>query len=176
MSKLRPVEPLDPGRHHLTDFECGTPALDRWLRAYAGQPQRRDVARTFVAVDEGLPVLGYYTLVAGQIEHVTASEAARAGVSRHYPIPVCVLARLAVTSSWQGQGLGSALLRDALRRVLGAAEEIGIRAVLVHAIDEDAGGFYRRYGFEPATADGLTLMVPLEAVRTQLTGWRPSGR
>jgi predicted N-acetyltransferase YhbS len=170
VSGLRPVEPLDPGRYRLTDFECGRPMLDRWLRAYAGQSQRRDVARTFVTAGEELRVVGYYTLVAGEAKHAAVPEAVRAGVSRHYPIPVCVLARLAVTIPWQGQGLGSGLLRDGLRRILVAAEEVGMRAVLVHALDEDAGGFYRRYGFEPATADGLTLMVPLEAVRAQFGG------
>lgn len=87
---------------------------------------------------------------------------------RHYPIPVCILARLAVTTAWQRQGVGSDLLRDALRRILAAAEEIGIRAVLVHAIDHDAAAFYKQCGFEPATADGLTLTVPLSAVRRQL--------
>jgi GNAT superfamily N-acetyltransferase len=168
LSRLRPVEALDPGRHPLADFECGRPVLDRWLRAYAGQAQRRDVARTFVGTDEELRVVGYYTLVAGQVEHAAAPDVVRTGVSRHYPIPVCVLARLAVTTSWQGQGLGSHLLRNGLGRILAAAEEIGLRAALVDAIDEEAGGFYRRYGFEPATADGLTLMVPLAAVRTQL--------
>jgi predicted N-acetyltransferase YhbS len=89
-------------------------------------------------------------------------------VSRHFPIPVCLIARLAVDQSWQGRGLGSGLLRDALRRTLSAAEQIGIRAILVGAIDDRAAAFYHRYGFGPATTDGLTLMVPLSAVRSQL--------
>jgi GNAT superfamily N-acetyltransferase len=168
VSDLRPVEPLDPGRHRLNGFECGRPTLDRWLRAYASQSQRRDTARTFVVADQQLEVVGYYTLVAGEVEHQAAPAAVRARLSRHFPIPVCLLARLAVTASWQGRGLGSDLLRDALRRILAASEEIGLRAVLVHAIDERAANFYRRYGFEPATRDGLTLMVPLESVRSQL--------
>jgi GNAT superfamily N-acetyltransferase len=165
---LRPVEPFDPAHHQVTDFECGRPSLDRWLRAYAGQSQRRDVARTFVSADSKLRVVGYYTLVAGQVEHAAAPDAVRAGVSRHYPIPVCLLARLAIATPWQGRGLGSDLLRDGLRRTLAAAEQIGIRAVLVDAIDEQAARFYSRYGFEPATADGLTLVVPLAAVRKQI--------
>jgi GNAT superfamily N-acetyltransferase len=168
VNDLRPVEPLDPGRHRLSAFECGKPALDRWLRAYAGQSQRRDAARTFVVADQALGVVGYHTLVAGEVEYAAAPAAVRSGVSRHFPIPVCVLARLAVTTSWQGRGLGSDLLRDALRRTLAAAVEIGLRAVLVHALDEQAAAFYRRYGFEPATTDGLTLMVPLASVRSQL--------
>ena len=170
MSGLRPVEALDPGRHHVTEFQSGRPVLDRWLSAYAGQSQRRDVARTFVTSDEQAHVIGYHTLVAGQVEYLDAPDAVRSRVSRRYPIPVCILARLAVATTWQRQGLGSDLLRDALRRILAAAEEIGIRAVLVHAIDDDAATFYKQYGFEPASADGLTLMVPLSAVRRQLLG------
>jgi GNAT superfamily N-acetyltransferase len=91
------------------------------------------------------------------------------GISRHFPIRICLIARLAVDQRWQGRGLGSAVLRDALRRTLGAAAEIGIRAVLVDAIDENAAAFYRSYGFERASADGRTLMVPIAAVRSQLS-------
>ncbi len=169
MSQLRPVEPLDPKRHQVKDFRCGQPSLDRWLQAYAGQSQRRDVARTFVAADSEPMAVGYYTLVAGQVEHAAAPAAVRAGVFRHFPIPVCLIARLAVDQIWQGRGLGSDLLRDALRRILAAADQIGIRAVLVDAIDDGAAAFYRRYGFEPASTDPLTLMVPLAAVRSQIS-------
>jgi len=111
----------------------------------------------------------YYTLVAGQAEHAAAPAAVTRGISRHFPIRICLIARLAVDQRWQGRGLGSAVLRDALRRTLGAAAEIGIRAVLVDAIDENAAAFYRSYGFERASADGRTLMVPIAAVRSQLS-------
>jgi GNAT superfamily N-acetyltransferase len=170
VTELRPVEPLDPRRHQVADFECGQPSLDRRLRAYAGQSQRRDVARSFVVADTDHRVVGYYTLVAGQMEHASAPASVRTGVSRHYPIPICLIARLAVDHRFHGQGFGSGLLRDGLDRVLAAAERIGIRAVVVDAINEEAAGFYRRYGFEPATDDGLMLMVPLAAVRSQLRG------
>ncbi len=165
MSELRPVEPLDPKRHRTEEFGYGQPSLDRWLRAYAGQSQRRDVARTYAATDADLRVVGYYTLVAAEVEHSEASPAVRAGVSRHFPIPVCLIARLAVDSSWQGRGLGRDLLRDCLRRALAAADEIGIRAVVVDAIDGPAAQFYRRHGFEPASGDGLTLMAPVASLR-----------
>lgn len=159
------VEPLDRKRHRLETFHCGNPTLDRWLHAYAGQSQRADVARTYVATGSEQEVVGYYTLVAGQVEHAEATDAVRKSVSRHFPVPVGLIARLAVANDEQGKGLGTDLVRDALRRMLAASEQIGIRAALVHAIDDDAAAFYRRLGFEPATTDRLTLMVPLAAVR-----------
>lgn len=168
MSDLRPIEPLDPKRHRIKDFDCGQSSLNRWLQSYAGQSQRRDVGRTFVVTDEQLNVVGYYTLVAGQVEHAAATQAVGAGVSRHFPIPICLLARLAVDGGWQGRGIGSDLLRDALRRALAAADQIGIRAVLVDALNDFAAQFYRQYGFEPTTSDPLTLMVPVRAVRARI--------
>jgi predicted N-acetyltransferase YhbS len=167
VSDLRPIEPLDSKRHHAKSFDCGQPSLNRWLHSYAGQSQRRDVARTFVVTDQQFNVVAYYTLVAGQVEHPAATLSVSRGTSGHFPIPVCLLARLAIDNSWQGRGIGSDLLRDALRRAVGAADQIGIRAVLVDAIDGNAANFYRHYGFEAATTDGLTLMVPVETIRTR---------
>jgi predicted N-acetyltransferase YhbS len=167
VSDLRPIEPLDSKRHQTKSFDCGQPSLNRWLQSYAGQSQRRDVARTFVVTDH------QFNVVAGQVEHPAATQSVSAGASRHFPIPVCLLARLAIDNAWQGRGIGSDLLRDALRRAVGAADQIGIRAVLVDAIDGNAANFYRRYGFEPATDDGLTLMVPVETIRTRFK--EPSG-
>lgn len=162
------VEPLDRRKHQVHGFDCGDDRLNRWLHASAGQAQRRDVARTYVAVDGADEVVGYYTLVAGQVEHGDAPGRVRKGVSPHFPIPVALVARLAVATTYQGQGLGGDLLRDSLRRILAASDQVGIRAVLVHAIDERAADFYRRLGFEAATPDRLTLMVPLAAVRVAL--------
>jgi GNAT superfamily N-acetyltransferase len=167
VSDLRPIEPLDAKRHHTERFDCGRPSLNRWLQSYAGQSQRRDVARTFVVTDEPLNIVGYYTLVAGQVERPAATPSVSAGAPRHFPIPICLLARLGVDNAWQGRGIGSDLLRDALRRAVGAADQIGIRAVLVDAIDANAANFYHHYGFEPATDDGLTLMVPVGTIRTR---------
>jgi GNAT superfamily N-acetyltransferase len=168
VSDLRPIEPLDPKRRRTKDFDCGQSSLNRWLQSYAGQSQRRDVARTFVVTDEELNVVGYYTLVAGQVEHAAATQSVSAGVSRHFPIPICLLARLAVDEGRQGIGIGSDLLRDALRRALAAADQIGIRAVLVDAVNDSAAQFYRQYGFEPTTSDPLTLMVPVRAVPARI--------
>ncbi len=142
-------EPFDSGRHVVDEFASGQPRLDSWLRAYAGQSQRRDAARTFVVADDQARVVGYYTLVAAQAEHSAATAAARKGLSKHFPIPVVLLARLAVTKDCQGRGLGAALLADAMRRTVRAADEVGIRAVLVDAIDEPAAAFYQRFGFAP---------------------------
>jgi GNAT superfamily N-acetyltransferase len=167
VSELRAVEPLDRKRHRTDSFDCGKPIFDRWLPAYAGQLQRRDVARTFVAADADLNVIGYYTLVAGEVEHGAASSEVATGASRHFPIPLCLIARLAVDRSWQRRGLGRELLREAMLRALAASEQIGIRAIVVDAIDEGAVAFYRRHGFEPTTEDGLTLMVPIAAVRSR---------
>lgn len=164
------VEPLDRRKHQLQGFDCGNERLSRWLHVSAGQAERTDVARTYVAVNGGNRVAGYYTLVAGQVEHRDAPGSVRKGVSRHFPILVALVARLAVATTYQGQGLGTDLLRDALRRILAASEHVGIRAVLVHAIDERAATFYRGLGFEAATPHGLTLMVPLAAVRAALAG------
>jgi predicted GNAT family N-acyltransferase len=158
--------------HHDVDrFECGRDQLDRWLRAYAGQGQRRDTARTFVVCRRGQTnVIGYYTLVASQVEQREATGEAQRGVSKHFPIPVCLIARLAVDRSEQSAGLGRSLLLDALQRTEHASRSVAMRAVLVHALDEEAAAFYARFGFKPVSAEPLTLMVPLDAVRQTLLG------
>jgi GNAT superfamily N-acetyltransferase len=162
------VEPLGP-RHNVDRFECGREQLDRWLRAYAGQGQRRDTARTFVVCRRReTDVVGYYTLVASQVEQGKATSEVKSETSKHFPIPVCLIARLAVDRSEQGAGLGRSLLLDALRRTERASRTVAMRAVLVHALDEKAAAFYARFGFKPASAEPLTLMVPLEAVRRSL--------
>lgn len=164
------VEALGP--HHQVDrFECGRGQLDRWLRAYAGQGQRRDTARTFVVCHQGkTEVVGYYTLVASRIEQGEATDEVQGGTSKHFPIPACLIARLAVDRPEQGIGLGRSLLLDALLRTERASRSVAMRAVLVHALDQEAAGFYERFGFKPASAEPLTLMVPLEAVRRTLGG------
>lgn len=159
------TERYDPARHEVADFACGEESLDRWLHRYAGQGERRDATRTFVAVDGRGAVSGYYTLVAGQIEHPEATEAVRKGLSRRFPIPAAILARLAVDTSSQRQGLGSRLLKDALERICGAAQEVAIRAVVVHAIDDAAAGFYERFGFRGLSTAPRTLMVTLAELR-----------
>jgi ribosomal protein S18 acetylase RimI-like enzyme len=155
------TERYDPARHEVADFACGEESLDRWLHRYAGQGERRDATRTFVATDEQGRVRGYYTLVAGQLEHVEATETVRKGLSRHFPIPVAILARLAVDESSQGQWLGASLLNDALERICRAAQEVAVRAVVVHAINRAAVGFYERFGFRGLSEAPRSLMVTL---------------
>lgn len=159
------TERYDPARHEVAGFSCGEESLDRWLQRYAGQGERRDSTRTFVVADAGGQVPGYYTLVAGQIEHGQATEAVRKGLSRHFPIPVAILARLAVDGRSQGQGLGARLLNDAVERICRAAQEVAVRAVVVHAIDEQAAAFYERFGFRGLSVAPRTLMVTLAELR-----------
>lgn len=159
------TERYDPASHHVAGFSCGEESLDRWLHRYAGQSERRDASRTFVATDENGAVSGYYTLVAGQLEHPEATEVVSKGVSRHFPIPVAILARLAVDEHSQGQGLGARLLADALERVCRAAQEVAVRAVVVHAISDAAAGFYERFGFRGLSTAPRTSMVTLAELR-----------
>ena len=158
------TERYDPSRHDTSEFQCGNEALDRWLVRYAGQSERRDAARTFVVTDAGV-VIGYYALLAGELDHADATEQTRKGMSRHYPIPVAILARLAVDHRHQNRGLGATLLRDALRRVTLASEQLAVRAVVVHAIDQAAVGFYEHFGFRALSATPRTLMVTLAELR-----------
>lgn len=162
MSKAAALtERYDPAAHEVADFACGEESLDRWLHRYAGQGERRDATRTFVVTDNQGTVLGYYTLAAGQLEPVEATEAVRKGLSRHFPIPVAILARLAVDERSQGQGLGASLLNDALERICRAAQEVAVRAVVVHAINHAAVGFYERFGFRGLSQAPRSLMVTL---------------
>jgi GNAT superfamily N-acetyltransferase len=159
------TERYEAASHEVGDFACGEESLDRWLRRYAGQGERRDATRTFVATDESRAVRGYYTLVAGQLEHADATEGVGKGLSRHFPIPVAILARLAVDEHSQGQGLGASLLNDAVERICRAAQEVAVRAVVVHAIDAEAVAFYERFGFRGLAAAPRTLMVTLAELR-----------
>lgn len=159
------IERFDAARHDVTGFRCGNELLDRWLVRYAGQNQRRDAARTFVAATSDQPVYGYYTLLAGQIDHHEATPETSKGLSRHFPIPVAILARLAVDSSQQSRGIGATLLNDALVRVVRASDQVAVRAVVVHVVDNNATAFYERFGFRALSSTPRTLMTSLRALR-----------
>lgn len=159
---LSAPQPLGPG-HQLEAFDCGKPALTEWLLRHARQAQGSGSARTFVACD-GERVAGYYSLTVGQIDTLEAPERVRRGMGQ-YPIPLVILARLAVDLGYQKRGLGFSLLRDAILRAITVAENAGIRALLTHPIDADANTFYRRFGFEPAPHDERQLLLLLKDAR-----------
>jgi GNAT superfamily N-acetyltransferase len=158
---LRAPEPL--GDHHdLSGFSSGVASLGDWLRRRARANQASGATRTFVLCD-GAEVIGYYALASGAVALAQAPGRLRRNMPE--PIPVAVLARLALRADHQGRGLGRALFRDAVLRVLNAAEAIGIRGLLVHALSEEAKAFYLRLGLEPSPLDPLTLMVTLADLR-----------
>jgi GNAT superfamily N-acetyltransferase len=143
--------------HAVEDFACGTEALDRFLRRFALVSQLANASQTYVAVD-GEEVIGYYTLVVGEVRFDAAPDRMRKGLSRH-PVPVMVLARLAIASTRQGEGLGQWLLKDAILRTLQAADIAGIRAFVVHAKDDVARRYYLRFRFAEGFVDPLHLYV-----------------
>lgn len=154
---LSPPEPL-ADHHELTAFNSGTPLLDDWLKRRARGNQASGGSRTFV-VCEGARVIAYYALASGGVSANAAPGRFRRNMPD--PIPVVVLGRLAIDAAWQRQGLGRALVRDAALRVIQAADVIGVRGILVHALSEDARAFYLTVGFEPSPVDSMTLMVTL---------------
>ena len=149
--------------HRLETFDCGKPALTDWLLHHALQAQGSGSARTFVACDSNR-VAGYYSLTVGQIDTLEAPERVRRGMGR-YPIPLVILARLAVDLDYQMQGLGYSLLQDAIMRTVAVAEQAGIRALLTHPIDADADAFYRRFGFEPTPLQDRQRILLLKDAR-----------
>jgi len=151
-------------RHQLEGFDCGKPGLNRFLLLHALTNQRANSSRTYVAL-RGEQVLGFHTLVVGSVSREQAPERVRKGLARH-PIPLMVLARLAVSCEEQGKGLGSGLLKDAIQRTMAAAEIAGIRALAVHAKDEEARSFYAHFGFVESPTDPLHLFVLLKDLRS----------
>ncbi len=161
MTPLR-IEGLDRS-HALDDFDCGSEALNRFLARYALQNQQAGASRTYVAL-AGEVVAGYYTLVVGQVEYAAATERLKKGLAQH-PVPIMLLARLAIAISWQSKGLGAGLLKDAMQRTLQAADIAGIRAFAVHAKDEAAKSFYEHFGFSPLPSDPYHLFRLLKDIR-----------
>lgn len=156
--RLGPPETLTSS-HRVESFDCGEAILNEWLRKRALGNQISGASRTFVVTDEARRVMGYYALAAGAVTH----EAATGAVKRNMPdpIPVLVLGRLAVDREAQGLKLGGALLQDAVKRTLGVSLDAGIRALLVHALTEQAKQFYERYGFQSSPLHPMTLMLRL---------------
>ena len=161
---LSPAAPLSD-HHQVDDFHCGEPALDDWLRRRAHANQASGATRTFVVCD-GDRVVGYYALASGAV--TVASVPGRFRRNMPDPVPVAILARLAVDDAYQGRGLGRALFRDGARRVAQAADAIGIRGIVVHAISEEARTFYLALGFDPCPGEPMTLVVTLADVQAAL--------
>jgi predicted N-acetyltransferase YhbS len=158
---LSAPEPL-ADHHQTAGFNCGVPSLDDWLKRRSSGNQASGASRTYV-VCEGGQVVGYFALAAGSVD--VASAPGRFRRNMPDPVPVVILGRLAVDVVQRGQGLGRLLMRDAGQRVLQAADVIGIRGILVHAISEEARQFYHAVGFEQSPLDAMTLMMTLADVR-----------
>lgn len=162
MTGLLVIEKLGRG-HDVDAFDCGKEPLNRFLARYALQNQRAEASQTYVA-HNGERVVGYYTLVVGEVAYERAGDRLRKGLARH-PVPVMVLARLAIATDMQGKGLGTGLLKDAIMRTLNAADIAGIRAIVVHAKDDEAKAFYERYDFSPSITDPYHLHIMLKDAR-----------
>lgn len=156
--ELTPPEPLNT-EPIVERFHCGKPVLDHWLQNRALANQSSGASRTFVVADEIRRVMGYYALAASAVAHQSASGSVRRNMPD--PVPVLVLRRLAVDQGAQGIKLGAGSLQDAVLRAVSVAQDAGVRALLVHALNDQACDFYLRYGFQPSPLDPMTLMLRL---------------
>lgn len=159
------VEPLSK-THNLEEFDCGKhESLNRWLKKYALANQASESSKTYV-VRSGENVVGYYAIAAGSVRR--SDTPSRIAQAQPDLVPIALLARLAVDQRHQGKGLGPALLKDALLRIEQAADIIGIRAILVHALDQDARSYYKKYDFEESPLHELHLMLLMKDLRLAL--------
>ncbi len=165
MNETRRIEKLRRD-HPIDAFDCGQEVLNNWLRKHALQNQGAGATQTYVGL-AGKIVIGYYSLAVGQIEYGDAPERLQKGLARH-PVPFMLLARLAVDKEWQRKGVGRALLRDAVLRTVQAAEIAGIRALAVHAKDEQARRYYEQFDFVASASDSLHLLVLLKDIRRRV--------
>src|SRR5260370_5474415 len=161
---IAPV-PIEPS-HDVAAFDCGAAALNDYLRKHALQNHQANSARTYVAQRDNR-VVAYYTLAAGSARREDVTARVAKGLARH-PVPIILLARLAVDQLERGKGLGAGLLKDALLRAAQAAGLIGCRAVLVHAKDEAAKAFYQRFGFESSPVDELHLYLLMKEIKASI--------
>lgn len=152
-------------KHNIEGFASGVEALDDWLKNHALKSEASGSARTYVVCVNN-QVVGYYALATGAVSHKTATSQVKRNMPD--PVPVMVLARLAVDKNWQRQGLGGSLLRDAILRTLRASEIAGIKAILVHAISDEAKEFYEKAGFQASIIEPKTLMITLKNVQAIL--------
>lgn len=145
-------------RHHAVEnFDCGEDALNRFLSRFALSNQQASASQTYIGLADDT-IVGFYTLVVGEVAYDDAPERLKKGLARH-PVPLMLLARLAVSQAWQGKGVGAGLLKDAMLRTLQAADIGGIRALAAHAKNDTACAFYEHFGFIPSPTDPLHLFV-----------------
>lgn len=156
-------------RDHAVDgFDCGREELNRFLIRFAFPGQQAGASQTYIGLSGDQPI-GFYTLVVGQVSYDDAPERLTKGLARH-PIPLMLLARLAVGIDWQRKGVGAGLLKDAMRRTLQAADIAGIRAFAVHAKDDESRGYYTHFGFTPSPSDPFHLFVLMKDLRRIVGG------
>jgi GNAT superfamily N-acetyltransferase len=161
MTDLR-IEKL--ARHHTVDeFDCGQPPLNQFLIRFAFPNQQANASQTYVALNEA-QVIGFYTLVVGAVGYDDAPERLARGLAR-FPIPIMLLARMGVSQTWQGKGIGAGLIKDAMARTVRAADIAGIRALMVHAKDERARAIYEHFNFTPSSSDPLHLYILIKDLR-----------
>lgn len=160
--QLSSPEPLSSA-HRLDEFECGEFVLDEWLKRRAQANQLSGGSRTFVVTDQDNRVCGYYAMAAGAVAHQMATSAVRRNMPD--PVPVMVLARLAVDQRAQGIHLGASLLQDAVNRAVAVSHNAGVRALIVHALNDRARQFYEHYGFQASPVHPMTLMLRLSSVK-----------
>jgi GNAT superfamily N-acetyltransferase len=151
-------------RHHVVDdFNCGQEALNRFLIRFALTNQQANASQTYVGLADSA-VIGFYTLVVSEVSYDDAPERLTRGLAR-YPVPLMLLARLAVSHEWKGKGVGAGLLKDAMRRTMQVADIVGIRALAAHAKDGEARAFYEHFGFVPSPTDSLHLFILTKDLR-----------
>jgi ribosomal protein S18 acetylase RimI-like enzyme len=155
-------------RHRAENFHCGVLSLDEWLRKHSLQSHRSGGSRVFVTTETDPDIAGYYALAAGAVMPGDGSARLVQGLAANQPVPVVLLGRLAVDTHHQGQHLGRSLLLDAMTRVLEAGELIGVRALLVHAVDERAQEWYAQFGFERSPTHPLHLILLMKDLRATI--------
>lgn len=151
-------------RHAVETFDCGEEALNRFLVRFALPNQMANASQTYLGIAEDDAIVGFYTLVVGEVRHEEGPERLTKGLARH-PVPVMLLARLGVSEAWQGKRIGAGLLRDAVLRTLQVADIAGVRALVVHAKNDAARSFYERFDFQPSPTDPLHLFALIKDLK-----------
>ncbi len=163
MGKIKPPHSLD-SNHDFSSFDCGNDTLNNWLKKRALKNEASGASRSFVITNETNHIMGYYCLSAGAVEHSSSPNKVKRNMPE--PIPIMILGRLAVDIQYQKQSMGKGLLKDAILRTIKVSEQTGIRALLVHALSEEAKQFYIQHGFYTSPTNDMTLMITIkEAIR-----------